>query len=170
MTLVLDADRTEEIVTSILEDAPDLLEVARRHFPEPSDLRALAQWFDQDEGARTLSSLKRLCEERSDLHLARAQRHAALLLLEIARGEESATDLARKACNDLLRAPRHVPSTRREGRHSTSKKPDGEEVASLHEVVRGLLGQLGRAGDSSESIKPGPPDKSANGAKASARA
>ena len=136
-------DRDERLLASLLDEQVDLRELAQRHFDEPRSLQELADWFNHEQRARSLVGLKYFAEHRSDLNLARAQNAAVGLLLEIANGDGKATDLSRKACNDLLRAPRHAKTLRERTTTARPKAPEPEDIREMHEAVRSVLEQVG---------------------------
>lgn len=139
-----DTDRDERLLASMLDERVDLRELAQLHFDEPQSLLELANWINDEPRANSISGLKHLAEHRSDLNLARAQNSAVGLLLEIANGDDNATDLSRKACNDLLRAPRHAKTLRERAAPAARLAPaDPADIREMQEAMRSVLEQVG---------------------------
>ncbi len=64
-------------------------------------LSELSEWASRPDNAQTLEGLARLSDIRAQLLLSQYRATAAIRLIEIASAEEP-TELARKACVDLL--------------------------------------------------------------------
>jgi len=131
---------------ALYEAQQDLTELARH---EKLTLTRLAGWAND---ARTIASLDGLCrlnDVRAQLLVSRYRTLAAARLFELAK-DESAGELARRACVDLLKVCL-IPLT---GGDGASVSTDMAPSAVDESAVRRLLSELGReAGGERSSVE-----------------
>ncbi len=128
--------RTERLMRALYEAQQDLDELARK---EKLTLTRLAGWANDAETIAALDGLCRLNDVRAQLLVSRYRTLAAARLFELAK-DESAGELARKACVDLLKVCL-IPLTGGDGVGASDDAP----LSIVDEsAVRRLLSDLGR--------------------------
>lgn len=140
--------RTERLMLALYEAQQDLAELARK---EKLTLTRLAGWAND---ARTIASLDGLCrlnDVRAQLLVSRYRTLAAARLFELAK-DESAGELARKACVDLLKVCL-IPLT---GGDGAGVSADAAPSVVDESAVRRLLGDLGREAATTDDTQPQP--------------
>lgn len=99
MKRIMSIKRRQEIIADLLLAELDLIELAKKHGLEHEDL---SRWVMKDENHRCLAGLCVLADFQTQLLLSRFRALAVTRLIRLANDEQD-TDLARKACVDLLR-------------------------------------------------------------------
>ncbi len=128
--------RTERLMRALYEAQQDLDELARK---EKLTLTRLAGWANDAETIAALDGLCRLNDVRAQLLVSRYRTLAAARLFELAK-DESAGELARKACVDLLKVCL-IPLT---GGDGSGAETDVVPSVIDESAVRRLLSDLGR--------------------------
>lgn len=97
----------------------------------------LARWAAEPNNASTLSSLARLADLRAQMLLSSYRANAAIRLIEIASTGE-ASEIARKACVDLLQADLGVFASR-----DLESAPEQQPVVN-EDAIRAMFTELGK--------------------------
>ncbi len=128
---------------ALYEAQQDLAELARN---EKLTLTRLAGWANDATTIASLDGLCRLNDVRAQLLVSRYRTLAAARLFELAK-DESAGELARKACVDLLKVCL-IPLTGGEG---AGVSTDALPSVVNESAVRRLLSELGREATGEQS-------------------
>lgn len=115
---------TERLVELMAEGEHSPMELAQRiDLP----LTEVVAWASQPEHVRILEGLARLADVRTQLVLCKYRANAAVQLINIATADEP-TELARKACVDLLNADLHAFEAVTQGVNLTPSGPTAEAI------------------------------------------
>ena len=101
--------RRPSLLRDLTDGVLDLHDLARR---DQIPRLKLARWANKPRHAAALDELARLAEKRTALLLATGRSEAALMLVNIARGQAGeAKETSRKACLDLLKIESHAAAS-----------------------------------------------------------
>ncbi|QDU72769.1 hypothetical protein [Mucisphaera calidilacus] len=105
----MSSNRARALLADLIRAESDWVGIAENH---KLSTHELAAWASREDTLRTLGALCSLADLQTQLLLGRCRLMAASRLLTLATAEEPTnSETARKACVDLLKLDRHLPTT-----------------------------------------------------------
>lgn len=152
MKALLSERKQRRLLQDLLHARHDLLGLVKEHHLSPG---TLARWMDDPGTQRLLGALCRLADYQTQLLLSRYRWLAAGRLIKLATGSEEdgpavSSDVARRACVDLLRLD--LKRTQAE----SGPESGGEEPGAVAAMRKALFNGLEEAGVGPRAADDGP--------------